>query len=84
MQEDNDEEEEQAQAQKKVASVIERWESRSISADALQRMRDRACAGQRTDSTQSSAGHTASDAQVPSAAMLQSPAWHPHVQRHLL
>ena len=37
-------EDEELQAQKKVASVIERWESRSISADALQHMRERASA----------------------------------------
>ncbi len=53
-------------AQKKVASVIERWESRSISADALQHMRERASAyaGHRGSSADGSATDEASGPQV--------------------
>ena len=57
--------EEERQAQKKVASVIERWESRSISADALRHMRDRATTGRCASSADDSASDAASAAQVP-------------------
>ena len=62
IQEGHDEEEEERQAQKKVASVVERWESRSISAD-------RATAGRCASSADGSASDAASAAQVPSPAM---------------
>ena len=65
---DDDGEEEQRQAQKKVASVIEHWESRSISADAQQYVHDCAASGQRSCSTDGSASDAASTAQVPLAA----------------
>ena len=64
---------EELQAQKKVASVIERWESRSISADALQHMRERASAssGHRGPSADGSATDDALVLQVPPAARSQ-------------
>lgn len=53
--EDHGNEEEQLQAQRRVASVIERWESRNISAEALQHMCERASTGRRSWSADGSA-----------------------------
>ena len=71
-------EDEELQAQKKVASVIERWESRSISADALQHMRERASAyaSLRGSSADGSATDEASTPKVSLAAESHGPARH--------